>query len=117
MALRPFSPRMFPCAVVVFDSAYPKGETGGSSRADGTGLAMQACVQLAVNSTDKLERIHEDDGLAAGGLTHYDVTFPVDPAVKADDTIVFGAITMICNGPAAPVFPYALWRVRCQSKT
>jgi hypothetical protein len=106
---------MFPHSVLVYHDGYGKGVTGAVTRSPGSGVARQANVQLA--STDKLERMPESDGNAAGSLTTYDIDFPTDPAVKTDDSIVWGAIVLICNGPAAPVMRGASFRVRCESRT
>jgi hypothetical protein len=111
----PLDPEAFPHAVLVYRDTYGKGVTGAVTRTDGTGVPLQANVQLA--STDKLERINESDGNAAGSLSTYDVSFAANPNTKTDDTILYGAIVLICNGPAAPVFGGSLFRVRCESRT
>lgn len=111
----PLPPSAFPHSVTVYRDGYGTGLTGAVTRSDGTGVALMANVQLA--STDKLERFPEQQGDAASSLTTYDVSFAADPITKTDDTITYGAIVLICNGPAAPVFRGSLWRVRCESRT
>jgi hypothetical protein len=111
----PFPPSMFPHAVTITHAVYPKGQTGGAARADGTTTTLNANVQSA--GMDKVEMIPADEGQAAGGMRTFDVSFPADPGVVTNQTIEFGPIVLICLAPASPVFRGRAYRVRCVSRT
>jgi hypothetical protein len=106
---------MFPHSVTITHAVYPKGQTGGSARSDGTSTTLSANVQSA--GMDKSMRVPGDDTDSVQGVAIYDVSFPSDPGVAVDDTITWDGPPLQVQSVASPAFRGRLFRVRCVSRT